>query len=166
MQLATTAASAAATKTTFDIAGIVKTIFAMGSIAILISLALYILLIVAYWKIFTKAGEPGWKSIIPIYNTYTQYKITWEPKFFWIQLALSVGSGIIPFILGYGTIGIILTYACSIGYVVIHFFLANYRLAKSFGYGIGVTIGLLLIKPLFVLILGLGGSEYQGPNAQ
>ena len=47
--------------------GIIGGIFATAGIFIL---AVYILLIVAWWKIFTKAGEAGWKSIIPIYNIY------------------------------------------------------------------------------------------------
>ncbi len=33
----------------------------------------YVLQVIAYWRIFTKAGEAGWKSLIPIYNTYVQY---------------------------------------------------------------------------------------------
>ena len=36
----------------------------------IVSLVIWVLLIIAYWKMFTKAGEPGWKSIIPIYNRY------------------------------------------------------------------------------------------------
>ena len=57
----------------------------MGEIALFSAIAAYwyiwliigILLIIANWMIFTKAGEPGWKSIIPLYNTYIQYKIAW-----------------------------------------------------------------------------------------
>lgn len=45
-------------------------------------LAIAILVIVAMWKIFQKAGEPGWKAIIPFYNSYTMYKIVWDTKFF------------------------------------------------------------------------------------
>ena len=49
----------------------------LGSILILV-IGWYILQVVAYWQIFEKAGEPGWKAIIPCYNTYTQYKFTWN----------------------------------------------------------------------------------------
>ena len=55
----------------------------MGLLAFIMAYALfafifYILQVIAYWKIFTKAGEEGWKSIIPIYNGYVQYRLTWE----------------------------------------------------------------------------------------
>ena len=58
----------------------------MGLVLIVFALAWYILQVVAYWKIFTKAGEAGWKSIIPVYNTYTPYKMTWSASMFWIWL--------------------------------------------------------------------------------
>ena len=38
----------------------------------------YILQVIAYWKIFEKAGKPGWHSIIPVLNTYDQYDISWN----------------------------------------------------------------------------------------
>ena len=40
-------------------------------------LAMAVLMIVAMWRIFAKAGEAGWKAVIPFYNTYILYKITW-----------------------------------------------------------------------------------------
>ena len=40
----------------------------------------WLLHVVAAWRIFTKAGEAGWKSIIPIYSTYITYKISWKKK--------------------------------------------------------------------------------------
>ena len=43
-------------------------------------LALIILAIVAMWRIFTKAGEKGWKCLIPVYGAYVEYKIGWEGK--------------------------------------------------------------------------------------
>lgn len=41
-----------------------------------LAIAYEILLIVSYWKLFNKAGEKGWKAIIPIYNDYVRYKLT------------------------------------------------------------------------------------------
>lgn len=52
----------------------------LGSILILV-IGWYILQVVAYWQIFEKAGEPGWKAIIPCYNTYTQYNLPGTPTF-------------------------------------------------------------------------------------
>ena len=42
-----------------------------------VCLAYYIIKVIAHWRIFSKAGEPGWKSLIPIYNNYISYKIAW-----------------------------------------------------------------------------------------
>ena len=63
------------------------TIFAIVAVFVI---CWYILNVVAYWRIFTKAGEAGWKSLIPVYNTYVQYKLTWNTKMFFVSLALSL----------------------------------------------------------------------------
>jgi hypothetical protein len=103
-------------------------------------LAFMILMIAACWKIFTKAGQPGWASIIPIYNWYILCKIVGRPGW-WVILLL------IPFI--NFIIGIIL---CI-------------DLAKSFGKGVGFGIGLILLGVIFFPILGFGSAQYQGPAA-
>jgi hypothetical protein len=97
-------------------------------------------MIVACWKIFTKAGQPGWASIIPIYNWYILCKIVGRPGW-WVILLL------IPFV--NFIIGIIL---CI-------------DLAKSFGKGVGFGIGLVLLSVIFFPILGFGSAQYQGPTA-
>jgi hypothetical protein len=103
-------------------------------------LAFTILMIVACWKIYTKAGQPGWAAIIPIYNLYIWCKIVGRPAW-WIILMF------IPFV--NFIIGIIL---CI-------------DLAKSFGKGVGFGIGLLLLGIIFFPILGFGSAQYQGPAA-
>jgi hypothetical protein len=103
-------------------------------------LAFMILMIAACWKIFTKAGQPGWAAIIPIYNWYILCKIVGRPGW-WVILLL------IPFI--NFIIGIIL---CI-------------DLAKSFGKGVGFGIGLILLGVIFFPILGFGSAQYQGPTA-
>ncbi len=107
-----------------------------GIIGVLIAL----LVIVATWKVFTKAGQPGWASIIPIYNLYIWCKIVGRP-WWWILLML---IPLVNFI-----VAIIL---CI-------------DLAKSFGKGVGFGIGLLLLPFIFFLILGFGSAQYQGPAA-
>ena len=70
--------------------------FLAGMLVILcvIGVVYYVLLVIAWWKLFTKAGEKGWKAIIPVYNFYVQCKLTWSPKFFWFILASALVSGI------------------------------------------------------------------------
>src|SRR5438045_5035425 len=99
-------------------------------------LAFTILMIAAWWKIFTKAGQPGWASIIPIYNLYVWCKIVGRP-WWWILLML------IPFVNF-----IILIILCI-------------DMAKSFGKGAGFGIGLAFLVIIFWPILVFGRSEYQ-----
>jgi hypothetical protein len=103
-------------------------------------LAFTILMIAACWKVFTKASQPGWASIIPIYNWYVLCKIVGRPGW-WVILLL------IPFV--NFIVGIVL---CI-------------DLAKSFGKGVGFGIGLILLSVIFFPILGFGSAQYQGPTA-
>jgi len=109
-------------------------------LSMIVGLLIALLLIVAMWKVFTKAGQPGWASIIPIYNLYIWCKIVGRPGW-WILLML------IPFV--NIIVGIIL---CI-------------DMAKSFGKGAGFGIGLALLGVIFIPILGFGSAQYQGPSA-
>jgi hypothetical protein len=113
---------------------------APGPLFWILWLAFMILMIAACWKIFTKAGQPGWAAIIPIYNWYILCKIVGRPGW-WVILLL------IPFV--NFIIGIIL---CI-------------DLAKSFGKGVGFAIGLIVLGVIFFPILGFGSAQYQGPAA-
>lgn len=134
----------------------------LGSIIILFAAALawYILQAVAYWKIFTKAGEAGWKSIVPFYNLYTQYKLTWNPMWFFVL----VGCAAVNVVLG-GAEGIfyIISTITSLAVGVIGI-ISNFKLSQAYGHGAGFAIGLIFLNPIFMLILGFGSSEYQGPQ--
>ncbi len=107
--------------------------------SIVVSVAIGVLMLVAMWKIFVKAGEAGWKCLIPIYNTYLEVKFVDGNG--WKFLLL-----LIPFVnIVYG---IILTV----------------RMAKSFGKGGGFAVGLLFLAPIFYLILAFGDARYIGPR--
>jgi len=112
----------------------------VSPVSLIISLLIALLMIVAMWKVFTKAGQPGWASIIPIYNLYIWCKIVGRP-WWWILLML------IPFVNF-----IILIILCI-------------DTAKSFGKGAGFGIGLALLGIIFWPILGFGSAQYQGPAA-
>lgn len=99
-----------------------------------------VLAIVAMWKIFTKAGKPGWASIIPIYNTIVLLEIVGRPVW-WILLML------IPFV------------------NIIILVILMLDLAKSFGKGTGFAIGLIVLTTIFFLILGFDSSTYKGQGA-
>lgn len=134
-------------------------------ISALFSLIAGILTLIAYWRIYTKAGEEGWKAIIPIYGTYVLYQFTWDIKMFWIMFG-SFFCGLILAVMGavsgislFVFIGLI---AVLVG-IVIELF-QSHALSRSFGHGVGFTLGLLFLTPIFLLILAFGSSEYQGPQ--
>jgi hypothetical protein len=97
-----------------------------------------ILIIAAWWKIFLKAGQPGWAAIIPIYNLIVWCKIVGRPAW-WVLLLLICFP--------------------------IFFIILLIDLAKSFGKGVGFAIGLILLSIIFFPILGFGSATYQGPSA-
>ena len=97
-----------------------------------------ILIIAAWWKIFSKAGQPGWAAIIPIYNWIVWCKIVGRPAW-WVLLLLICFP--------------------------IFFIILSIDLAKSFGKGVGFAIGLILVSIIFFPILGFGSATYQGPSA-
>lgn len=110
-----------------------------------IILAFYVLAIIAQWKIFTKAGEAGWKSLIPIYNLVILFKISGLSP--WLLLILLASW--IPVV---GSIAVIVL---SIILMI--------KLGKSFGKSTGFIIGLIFLSCIFELILGFGSSKYVGP---
>ena len=137
----------------------------LAGLAIYISICVvwYIILAVANWKIFSKAGEEGWKSLIPFLNSYVIFKIAWQAKMFWIFFGSVIAGSICTTIAGedggvLSIIGMILSLVgCVMAVIVTH------KLSKSYGHGIGFTLGLLFLSPIFTMILGFGKSQYQGP---
>ena len=137
----------------------------------IVSLVLCILLIIANWKIFTKAGEPGWKSIIPVYNFFTECKFVFGEsgglKYFIAFIAASIASGIVSSVTGTDASNVpgagpaILMLVIAVFLLVLEIiFLVE--LSRSFGYGVGFALGLIFLGGIFMLILGFGGSQYVG----
>ena len=145
----------------------------------LVTLVICVLLIVARWKIFTKAGEAGWKSIIPIYNNYVLFKITWTTKDFLIWLCSGIlGAAFISFSGAYTTTASGSVVASSSGGNMILVILGLvallvclvwsirqcFKMAAAYGKGAGFGFGLLILPTIFTLILGFGSAEYVGPQ--
>ena len=127
----------------------------------ILGIILYILLIIAYWKIFQKAGEPGFKSLIPVYNVYTQYRFSWGTRpFLWLLVCLIAGFAL-PQIAPDSDFWAWVARTCLTLAGIIRLF-ALYRLSRCFGHGILFTIGLYFLPNLFLLILGFGSSRYRG----
>lgn len=100
--------------------------------------ALIIVVIAAQWKVFTKAGQPGWACLIPFYSFYVLCKIGGKPGW-WTAMLLIPGVG-----------------------VVFAIWALN-MLSKSFGKDEGFTVGLIFLGFIFYPILGFGSAQYIGP---
>lgn len=124
----------------------VATLASLISTYSLIILAFYVLIIVAQWKIFTKAGQDGWKALIPIYNVVVLYKIIGLSPWLLLLYLLSV----VP------VVGWIISIALSI--------VSTVKLAKAFNQSTAFIFGLLFLSPIFQMILGFGKAEYVGPE--
>jgi hypothetical protein len=110
---------------------------AMG-VGMFIYFAVLVLIVVSLWKIFTKAGKPGWAAIIPIYNIIVWLEIVGKPTW-WIILLL------IPFI------------------NIIFAIIITHQLSLSFGQGIGTTLLLLLLPFIGYPMLAFGSAQYTRP---
>lgn len=108
------------------------------AIVAIVSLVIFILQIVAKWKIFDKAGERGWAALVPFYSTYVLYKITWENGLFFL-----------------------LSYIPCLNVIVT--VMTNMKLSAVFGKNDGFAIGLSLLGFIFYPVLAFDSSEYDGP---
>lgn len=113
-------------------------LFAALGIFAVIYLLILILMIVSMWKIFEKAGKPGWAAIVPIYNIIVLLEVVNKPIWWIILLLIPIVNFIIVIIL-------------------IH------RLSLSFGQGVGFTILLLLVGIIGFPMLAFGDYKYVGP---
>ena len=108
-------------------------------IYLILVIAFYVLLVIADWKIFSKAGEDGWKSLIPIYNLYIYVKIMDGKGVKFLLLLIPIAGFIYEIML-------------------------MLRTAKAFGKSTGFAVGLILLPNIFTLILGFGDAQYIGPQ--
>lgn len=130
--------------------------FILGFFAIFLVMALisYVLSAVGLWKMFQKAGKPGWPSLIPIYNTYVLCEITGVSPW-WLVICFGAG-----FITGLFPILSILSFVVSVYFGI----LLAVSTARSFGKSDAYAIGVYFVSFVFYLIFGLGDAQYVGPK--
>ena len=103
----------------------------------ILSLALAVLGIVAMWKIFEKAGKPGWAAIIPFYNIYVLFEITWGNGWKFLFLLIPIAN-------------------------IVFAIITMVKLAKAFGKSGGFAVGLIFLSIIFYCILAFDQSQYLG----
>jgi hypothetical protein len=111
-----------------------------GGLFMIVWIAVLVLVVAGLWKVFTKAGKPGWACLIPIYNIIVLLEIVGRPLW-WFVLML------IPFV----------------NFIVA--IIVSIDVAKSFGKGTGFGLGLAFLGFIFYPLLGFGDATYRGPAA-
>jgi hypothetical protein len=107
----------------------------------LFALVFIAIVIVSWWKVFTKAGEPAWAAVVPFYNVYVLLRIAGRPGW-WL----------------------ILYFIPIVGFVVS--IIVAIDVAKAFGKGTGFGLGLGFLGFIFFPILAFGDAEYSGGSAK
>lgn len=142
----------------------------LGTILTL-AIIFYILVVIADWKIFTKAGEKGWKSLIPFYNLFIFFRLFWKTNVFWIWMGLTVLVAVLS--AWFTSIDVGRIYMQGMNNSINVMDLVNafiglfitivlyYRTAKSFGHGAPFTVGMILFPNIFTLILGFNKDKYK-----
>ena len=100
-----------------------------------ISLGLVLLSVVAMWRLFSKAGQPGWHALVPVLNTYTLIKVSGRPGWWFF-----------------------LFFVPCVGYVAA--IIVFYDVAKAFGRSSAFGVGTVVLSPIFFAILAFGSSEH------
>ena len=107
-----------------------------AAIFAILYVAFIVLTIAGLWLTFSKAGQKGWTAIIPILNILVLLKVV-RREWWWLLLMLIPCVNLVVWII------------------------IALDLAKVFGKGTGFAIGLIILEPIFVMILGFGQAEYQ-----
>ncbi|MBK8575424.1 MAG: signal peptidase I [Elusimicrobia bacterium] len=110
-----------------------------GFFTSLIFLALAVFMLVCVWKVFVKAGKPGWASLIPIYNAYVLLKMAGKPSWWLLFLLIPLVN-------------------------IVFGFLTMLALSERFGKGVGYALGLIFLPIIFYPILAFGEATYTPAN--
>jgi len=110
-----------------------------GGISVVMAMLVMAVMIASMWKVFVKAGQPGWAAVVPVYNFVVLLKIVGKPLW-WIALFFVPLANFVVMIL------------------------VAIELAKNFGKSTGFGIGLAFLGFIFYPILGFGGAQYLGPG--
>ncbi len=144
--------------------GLIAGIMMFIVVIIIISLVIEILKLIGTWKMLTKAGESGWKSLIPFYNQWTLCKVAGISPYWVLEIiVVSMINAVLNGILGSNVISGILSlivYANTIYFWVI----LSISLAKSFGKDTGFGVATVFFSFITYPMMGMGSATYAGPT--
>lgn len=131
-----------------------ESILKIAGLILFLALLVIAFFIIVWWRIYKKAGEPGWVALVPGLNSWVMYKITWGKGTVFIAQLLITGAlsllGNIAWIFSIG--GVIVSLIYSI--------VTNVKLAKVFHKSGGFAFGLIVLPFVFLPILAFGSAEY------
>ena len=110
---------------------------AVSIVPFIISLVLCVFVLVCMWIIFRKANKPGWAAIVPFYNLYVMFEITWGSGWRFLLMLIPI-------------------------YNIILSIQTQVRLARAFGKSGGFAAGLVFLPYIFIPLLAFGKETYQG----
>lgn len=141
--------------------------FAVAAIFLVIAVVIWLFIAICRWVIFQKAGEAGWKALIPIYETFVLLRIIRRPQWWGVAIILlSILQGVLAQSIASAdgnastTLISLVTNIVSIILLVLSVRITH-GLSRSFGRGVGFTIGLLFLPIIFYPILAFGSATYQ-----
>ncbi len=102
---------------------------------LLIQLVISVVVVAGFWKVFAKAGQPGWAAIVPFYNVYVMTQIAGKPAWWMVLFFIPIAN-------------------------IVAAFIVNIAIAEKFGKGTGFGIGMIFLSFIFWPILGFGDAQY------
>ena len=124
--------------------GLAGMLAGVGIVTWILLMLVAVLMIVSYWKLFKKAGKPGWAAIVPIYNLWILYEVAGLPG--WTALL-----GLIP------VVGVLIMFVLNI--------IVAIKLPPKFGKEGIYSVGLIFLPVVFYPMLAFGKAEYVGEGA-
>lgn len=131
--------------------------------SVILRVAITLLNIIGMYRIFQKMGMPGWKGLIPFYNSFNLYNLLWDSKFFWLGLIASLCASI-PTNEESSLVLSLVVIVMSVVSLVLTMKL-YIRLAHAFGKGTGFGVLTYFFAPICLAVLGFGSAEYEGQRS-
>ena len=118
----------------------------------------YLMMAIGYSKMYRKAGIAPWKAFIPVYNTYNNYKLSWNVEMFALSVILYMLANSLA-----GAEALVAQLAAAAAGITLIVVMVkqNIMMAKLFGKGAGTGIALMFFPGITALILGLGKAEFR-----
>ena len=134
---------------------LLNVLLGVGAVALWVLVAVMVLIIVAQWMCFKKAGEPGWASLIPFYSQFVLAKIALgKATMFWVQLVIAIALNIVN--------NSMVTSILSLANLAVTLYI-NYNLMRSFDYKQGLSILGAIFPFVGIPMAAFSKAEYMGP---